>query len=150
MRPARTTKPRPGLSVLVVEDNPDCASSMAALLSLTGHDAAVAADGPAAVEKARETPPDVVLLNIGLPGIDGFEVARRLRAQPGKPPFIIAVSGYGQDEDRRRSAEAGVDIHLLKPADPAQLLGILGRFRLVSTQGAPREPRALTVRTSRS
>jgi CheY-like chemotaxis protein len=116
------------LRVLVVEDDPDCASSTAMLLKATGHEAHVGADGPSGVRKARELAPDVVLLDLGLPGMSGYEVARRLRADCEKPPFIIAMTGYGQEEAVRRSREAGIDLHLVKPVDPAALGGVLKRF----------------------
>jgi two-component system OmpR family response regulator len=118
--------PPPGLRVLVVEDHADTADSLALLLTLFGHEVRVARDGPTALEMARAFPPDVVLLDIGLPGIDGWQVAERLRQQSGqKRPLLIAVTGYGQDADHRRSQEAGIDLHLLKPVDPDQLRRLL-------------------------
>ena len=99
---------------------------MARLLKLLGHEVAVAHDGPEAIEVAREHRPDFVLLDIGLPGMDGYEVAARLRQEECcKDAVIIAVSGYGQDEDRRRSKEAGFDHHLIKPLDHDALLSLL-------------------------
>jgi DNA-binding response OmpR family regulator len=119
------------LRVLVVEDDPDCASSTAMLLHVSGHEAHIGTDGPSGVRKARELAPDVVLLDIGLPGMSGYDVARRLRADSEKPPFIIAVSGHGQEEAVRQSREAGIDLHLVKPVDPAALAGLLSRFENV-------------------
>jgi CheY-like chemotaxis protein len=122
------------LLILVVEDNEDGAESTAALLQLHGHRVLVACDGAAAVSLAADAPPDVALLDICLPGLNGWEVARWLREQTagtGRRPLLIAVTGVGSDADRRRSAEAGIDLHLLKPVDPAALIGLLDRFRRV-------------------
>jgi two-component system CheB/CheR fusion protein len=118
--------------VLLVEDNPDSSWSLALLLGLDGHHVEAAADGPAALRAAGQAPPDVVLLDIGLPGMDGYEVARRLGEQATvKRPLLVAVTGFGTEEDRRRSREAGIDLHLTKPVDPGQLLRLLGRFRRI-------------------
>lgn len=107
-----------GMKVLVVDDNVDSAMGLGRLLSRRGYSIRLAHEGLAAIEIAREFVPEVVLLDIGLPGIDGYEVARRLRQMPGSAlAFIVAVSGYGQSEDRRRSREAGFDEHLTKPVD---------------------------------
>ena len=104
--------------ILVVDDNVDTARGMARLLKLLGHDVQTAHDGPSALDAARTLRPEFVLLDIGLPGMDGYEVARRLRRGGVlQGAVIIAVSGYGQDEDRRRSREAGFDHHLVKPVD---------------------------------
>jgi DNA-binding response OmpR family regulator len=117
------------LRVLVVEDDEDTAASMALLLRLDGHEVRVAGEGGAALREAQDRPPDVVLLDIGLPGLDGYEVAKRLRERAaGKQPLVIAVTGRDQDEARRRSAEAGIDLHLLKPADPDGLRQMLKRW----------------------
>ena len=117
------------MRVLIVEDNRDSAKSMAMLVRLLGYKAIVAFDGPTALAEFEADPADVVLLDIGLPRMDGFEVARRLRTHAvHKLPFIIAITGYGQDEDRRRSQEVGIDLHLLKPADPEELERMLSRL----------------------
>jgi PAS domain S-box-containing protein len=122
-RPVATRR----LRVLVVEDNRDAADSLKALLEAFGHEAAVAYTGPAGVEAARREGPDVVVCDIGLPGMDGFAVARALRGCPETANTrLIAVTGYGQDGDRERALAAGFDGHLVKPADPAKLLGLLG------------------------
>jgi two-component system CheB/CheR fusion protein len=104
---------------LIIEDNVDAAESLSLLLQLTGHEADVAFDGSAGVEKARSFRPEVVLCDIGLPGLlDGYGVARAFRADPElRSAFLIALTGYGQEEDRRRALEAGFDTHLTKPAD---------------------------------
>jgi CheY-like chemotaxis protein len=124
---------RPGLRVLVVEDDPDLAVDLAGWLDLRGHRARVAPDGPTALQAVEDDSPDVVLLDIGLPGIDGFEVARRVRddispAMP-KSPLVIAVTGRSDDEDLRRSRQAGIHLHLTKPVDVEQLSHVLERFQ---------------------
>ena len=117
-----------GLRILVVEDKPDAAEMLRILLVLLGHEVAVAHTGPEGVEAARRGPPDVVLCDIGLPGLDGYGVARALRQDPATAGVrLIAVTGYGSDEDRRRSREAGFDLHLTKPVDPADLQPLLTR-----------------------
>jgi CheY-like chemotaxis protein len=99
---------------------------MVRLLKLLGNDVVVVYDGPSAIVKARILRPEYVLLDIGLPGMDGYDVARQLREEPGcKTAVIIAVSGYGQEEDRRRSRDAGFDHHLVKPVDFDSLLPLL-------------------------
>ncbi len=113
--------------VLVVDDQADAARSLARLLKAWGHEVHVAHDGPAALEAAQAHGPELVLLDIGLPGMDGHEVARRLRATARNGLQIIALTGYGQEEDRSRSREAGFDDHLVKPVDPEDLRRILGR-----------------------
>jgi CheY-like chemotaxis protein len=112
--------------VLIVDDYVDAAASMAALMKVDGHDVRVTHDGPAALELAREFKPTIVLLDIGLPGMNGFEVARALRALPETCDcLLVAVSGYGQAEDQRQSREAGFDRHLVKPVDLAELQEIV-------------------------
>ncbi len=120
------------LKVLVVEDDPDGAETLALILELYGFDVRVMPDGLTALDAAQADQPDVILLDLGLPGLDGHEVARRLTARAAwKRPFLIAVTGYGSDTDRRRSAQAGVDLHLVKPVDPEQLVGLLRKFRAI-------------------
>jgi len=120
---------RPGSRVLVVDDNLDTARGLARLLKLLGHEVRTAHGGPEALVEARGFAPDVVLLDIGLPGMSGYEVATALRTEPALGPdlTIIAVSGYGQEEERRRSREAGFDYHLVKPVDHETLLALLAR-----------------------
>ncbi len=119
------------LRILVVEDERDTADSWAILFRSRGHDVALARDGPNALRMAQEQPPDVAILDFGLPmGMNGCEVGRRLRATaPGRKPLLIAVTGYGRDEDKRRCEEAGIDLHLLKPADPEALLRLLDTYK---------------------
>jgi CheY-like chemotaxis protein len=112
--------------VLVVDDNVDAADSIAWLLQLGGHEVRVAYDGPTALLIAQAFRPQVVLLDIGMPGMDGYEVCRRLRQQPGtERAVLIALTGWGQDEDRRRSGEAGFDHHFVKPVEPSALQKLL-------------------------
>ena len=116
--------------VLIVDDNLDGTRVLARILRVRGHEVRVAHDGPSALEEARADPPDVVLLDIGLPGMDGYEVAGRLRELEGPDrSLLVAVTGYGQEEDRRRSREAGFDHHLVKPVDPKSLEEFLSRER---------------------
>jgi signal transduction histidine kinase len=108
--------------VMVVEDNLDSAEAMMLMLRAMGHQVTLANDGREALDMARREVPDVILLDIGLPGLDGYQLARRLRGMPEtRAARLIAVSGYGQDSDRERSAAAGFDLHLVKPVDPAAL-----------------------------
>ncbi len=112
--------------VLVVDDNIDSAESLAMLLKLWGHEVRTAYEGRSALTMARGGWPDVVLLDIGLPEMDGNEVARRLREEHGPArPRLVAVTGYGQQEDRLRSRQAGFDHHIVKPVDPEELLAAL-------------------------
>jgi CheY-like chemotaxis protein len=125
----------PSLQVLVVEDDPELAAGLAGWLGRCGHAARVAPDGPTAVRAAQASPPDVVLLDLGLPGMDGLEVARRVHEgvapTTAKAPLVIAVTGRGSDDDRRRSEEAGIDLHLTKPVDAGLLLRVLRRFQAI-------------------
>jgi CheY-like chemotaxis protein len=115
-----------GRRVLVVDDNADAREALQYLLEEDGHEVTSAGDGPAAIEEARRSRPEVVLLDIGLPGMDGYEVARVLRTEPGcRGALIVAVSGYGQADDRARSRLAGFDQHLLKPVSPERLLEVV-------------------------
>jgi len=125
---APASSPQPTSRILVVDDNVDTARGMARLLTLLGHDVKTAHDGSEAIGVARAHKPEVVLLDIGLPGMDGYEVAAKLR-QDGccQGAVFIAISGYGQDEDRRRSKEAGFDYHLVKPIDHNALLTLLSQ-----------------------
>jgi PAS domain S-box-containing protein len=118
------------LRVLVVDDNRDSAESMALLLRVSGHQAWVASDGAGALALAREHSPGAVVLDIGLPGMDGYQVARALRALPQTgDSLLIALTGYGQEEDRRRSQDAGFDKHFVKPVDPESLFEALARHQ---------------------
>jgi CheY-like chemotaxis protein len=113
--------------ILIVDDNVDAAQSLAKLLSTGGCEVRYVHDGRAAINAVQSAGSDIVLLDIGLPGMDGFEVARRLRRIPGLLALrIIAVTGYGSDLDRERAKEAGFDHHLVKPVDLDELFNLLG------------------------
>lgn len=113
--------------VLVVDDNIDAANSLAAILRMLGHEVHVALDGHSALQIAMRVRPQLVLLDIGLPGLDGFTVARRLRDELNLARLkIIAITGHGREEDRLHCIEAGIDHYLIKPVDPAFLTSLLG------------------------
>jgi two-component system CheB/CheR fusion protein len=134
----------PARRVLVIEDNVDHAETLRALLALGGHEVEEAHDGPAGVEKAHAFRPDIVLCDIGLPGMNGYEVARALRVDPvHDATLLVAVTGYTQPEDKRRSAKAGFDHHLGKPVTLEQLESIMA-----SCGGRP--IKALAAQASRS
>ena len=116
------------MRILIVEDNRDAADSLRILLELLGHQVAIAHSGIEGVELARTWHPDVVLCDIGLPGMDGYGVAGALRHDPAtsRTP-LIALTGYGREEDRLRALQAGFDHHLTKPVDPRELLRYLSR-----------------------
>jgi len=119
-------EPARSLKVLVVEDNKDTAETMAAILKLAGHQVRLASDGPAALAAVDGFRPDAVFLDLGLPGMDGYEVAKRLRDRLNDPrPVLVAVSGYGGDDVRQRSRQAGFDHHLVKPADLVAVRSLL-------------------------
>ncbi len=112
--------------ILVVEDNADAAATMRDFLELSGHEVALASSGTDGVQAARQFHPEIVLCDLGLPGMDGYQVAAALRRDPDTASAkLIAVTGYGRDEDRRKSREAGFDQHLTKPVDPVQLRRLL-------------------------
>jgi CheY-like chemotaxis protein len=121
-------------SILVVDDNHDSANSLGMLLRLIGHTVQTAYDGASALTQALASPPDVMLLDIGLPGMSGLEVARRVREDGRlKHILLVALTGYGQEEDRQRSQGAGFDAHFVKPVD----LEVLERF--FAATGTPRK-----------
>jgi two-component system CheB/CheR fusion protein len=142
--PPQATRPREVSSsprrILVVEDNVDSAEAMLLLLRGIGHDVTVVSDGREAVDVAKQLQPEIILLDIGLPGMDGYELARRLRDMPEtRAARLIAVSGYGQQKDRARSRDAGFDTHLVKPVDPSTLT------EAINAVSDPREASALPV-----
>jgi CheY-like chemotaxis protein/anti-sigma regulatory factor (Ser/Thr protein kinase) len=110
-----------GRKILVVEDQADARRALQRLLQLWGHQVDVAEDGLRGVEMAMNNPPELALVDVGLPGLDGYEVARRIRTSMGKSVRLIALTGYGQPEDRERAFDAGFDLHLVKPVDRDQL-----------------------------
>lgn len=124
-------KPREGTvlarRVLVIEDNPDGRETLRLFFELKGHTVEVAADGVEGLDKALSWRPQAVIIDLGLPRLDGYEVARRLRAALGKSVLLIAHTGYGRAEDRRRALEAGFDVHLVKPVDLDDLADWLDR-----------------------
>ncbi len=114
--------------VLVVDDDVDGANSWAILVGLWGYEVEVAHDGASALRAAEERAPDAVLLDIGLPLLDGYEVARRLRQRLGEKPFLLALTGRAQPLDRVAAAEAGIDLHFAKPTDPDEILAALKKL----------------------
>jgi CheY-like chemotaxis protein len=126
-----TGQSTPKRRLLVVDDNKDAAESMSMLLEMWGHDVAYACDGPSALETAEQWQPQAVFLDIGLPGMDGYEVAERLRELPhAKDAVLIAITGYGQEDDRVRSRRAGIDHHLVKPVAPDALRSLIDSLHL--------------------
>jgi CheY-like chemotaxis protein len=120
--------PRRDVRILVVDDNRDAALSLATFLRITGNEVRTAHDGNDAIAAATSFRPHVMVLDIGMPGRNGYDVARHMREQPwGKDILLVAVTGWGQDEDRRRSDEAGFDAHLVKPIDPAEIERLLAQ-----------------------
>jgi CheY-like chemotaxis protein len=115
--------------VMLVDDNVDAAESLAQLLALSGHDARTAGDGNQALNLAKEFHPDVVFCDLGLPGMNGYEVAKELRLLPfGRDMVLAALTGYGQPSDREKSAQAGFDAHLVKPVDPSVIESFLDDY----------------------
>jgi PAS domain S-box-containing protein len=140
-------KVRPSLRILIVDDNLDAAESLAICLELEGHRTRRAGDGKSALVIAAEFQPQVAILDIGLPGMDGYELARCLRSQtrPGFPPLLVAATGWGTEEDRRQAREAGFDLHLVKPIDPEKLNQLItgveaGALLVPNGQGADGRP----------
>lgn len=126
---ASATPIRDDSRILIVDDNLDSAEALARLLALLGNDVQLAHDGPTALVLASSFQPKFVLLDIGLPGMDGYEVAAKLREEPScKSAVLIAVSGFGQTKDRMKSQEAGIDVHLVKPVDLDALLSVMDRM----------------------
>jgi signal transduction histidine kinase len=119
----RASAPR---RVLIVEDNEDAREMMRFALEYEGHTVLTAADGPAGITLAASAGPDIALIDIGLPGVDGYEVARRIRAVRGRTITLVALTGYGGSDDRERAEQAGFDVHLVKPVEPAKLADVIG------------------------
>jgi two-component system CheB/CheR fusion protein len=128
------------LRVLVIDDSPDMCASTARLVNLWVHDARVATDGLAALEAAAQFNPDVILLDIAMPGMDGYEVARRLRQEPGPArPLLVSMSGFVGTEFRLRALESGCDLHWIKPVEPEILQ------RLLAARAKTRDDRAFVT-----
>jgi len=122
---ARTVQRR---RVLIVDDNRDSVETMATLIRLSGHEIEMAHDGKTALEKAKSFKPEIILLDVGLPDMHGYEVAERLRAVPeNKSLVIVALTGYGNEEDRRRARDAGFDYHFVKPVDFTALESLINK-----------------------
>jgi signal transduction histidine kinase len=140
------TSPAPAVSaprrrILIVDDNRDALESLARLLQLAGHEIHQASDGPQALSVAAEQRPDLIMLDIGMPGMDGYEVAQRIRAADwGHAMVLVAVTGWGQESDRRRSREAGFDSHWVKPLDAQKLAALLGTLPPVASSVAAQAP----------
>jgi len=117
----------PQARVLVVDDNEDAANSLATLLEVMGYEVRTAYDGPEAIEAADEFQPAVALLDIGLPRLSGYDIARHVRERRGTEVLLVAITGWGQEDDRRRAREAGFDHHFTKPADFEVLLELIGQ-----------------------
>ena len=118
------------LMVMIVEDNEDAAESMALLVQSWGHEVLVAKDGRNALELLRDKRPEIVLIDIGLPSMNGYEVARRIRAMPEMAEvFLVALTGYGREQDRNAALQAGFNIHLVKPLEPDRLQTLLSSLR---------------------
>jgi CheY-like chemotaxis protein len=126
--PAPAARPVVEKSVLIVEDNPDVAETLRVILEMSGHRARTAGTGRQAIEETCADPPDVALVDIGLPDIDGCEVGRAVRSQPrGQAVYLVALTGYGAPFDRDRVLRAGFDVYLVKPVDPNKLLDVIAQ-----------------------
>jgi CheY-like chemotaxis protein len=127
--------------VIVVDDNADAAVTLASLLDLIGYEVQVANDGFAALEIGRQFRPQIGLLDIGMPGMNGYELARRIRAEAwGASVLLVAVTGWGQDADRRQALESGFDHHLTKPVDTQELQALLANLQNSGQPGRPSQP----------
>jgi CheY-like chemotaxis protein len=131
---------RSGIRVLVVDDYPDSANSMAMLLKLHGHEVDVALDGKAALQQAAVKQPDVVLLDIAMPGMSGYEVARGLRAMFQQQVWLVAITAHGFEEDRKCCQEAGFDLHFVKPADPREVQALVRGLAVARAFSSRRPP----------
>ena len=124
--PAKPRDAVPPRTVLLVDDNVDGIEAMSMILRRSGHDVRIALDGVAALAEAATFQPEVVLLDIGMPGMSGYELAKRLRQMPfGERAILVAITGWGQPSDREHARAAGFDYHMTKPADPAALRTVL-------------------------
>jgi CheY-like chemotaxis protein len=133
--PAACTRRR----ILLVEDNDDAREMLRLVLSRDGHEVLEARDGRTGTEVALRLLPDVAVIDVGLPGVDGYEVARSIRRHPdGRRMQLVALTGYGQPEDRRRAVDAGFDHHFVKPVDPLRLAAVLGGQALEAGEALPR------------
>jgi len=131
-----------GARIVLVEDNVDIRETLAELLVLDGYQVDGAGDGPQGLSRILARPPDVALIDVGLPGFDGYELARRVRAQLGQAPVLIAMTGYGQPDDRARAFDAGFDEHVVKPVSLEDLAAAIERTRRKKSEGATPGDRA--------
>jgi CheY-like chemotaxis protein len=115
----------PGTRILVVDDSVDSAETLGELLRIWGHEVRLAHDGPGAIEAARDYRPEVILLDIGLPGMDGFAVAQQMKKEGIAGRMLVALTGYGEQQDRQRTRQVGFHHHLVKPIDPDALQKLL-------------------------
>ena len=155
MKAKSTDQATPGRCVLIIDDNEDLALSQASLLQYYGCRVEVAYDGWEGLRLATQKPHDVIFIDIGLPGMSGYEVVRAIRSALADPPILLAQTAYGQPEDRRKSHEAGFDAHLVKPVDPGEIIRhvLRGREALQdkdSNSGDESPPRSLPPRNPRS
>jgi len=116
-------------TVVIVEDNRDAREMLRTTLELERYVVTTAADGLAGLREIRRANPDLVLIDLGLPGLDGFETARQVRAMVGEDVLLVALTGYGDAESRRRAIDAGFDLHVVKPVDPEELLRLIAAYR---------------------
>jgi len=136
---------RTGRRILLVDDNRDAAETLQALLQMEGHTVALAFGGQSALDQVVHLKPEVVILDIGLPDVSGYDVARKLRADASSSaPLLVALTGYGREQDRQAVMEAGFDHHLVKPANPATLMEILLNERWSTAGTARRADMTLT------
>jgi CheY-like chemotaxis protein len=136
-----------GLRILIAEDNADGIGSMATWLRICGHDVEMATNGPTALAKARTDKADVVVLDLGLPGMSGYDVARQLSDhRTRQTPLLIAVTGVGREEDRQHSAEVAIDLHLVKPINPDDMQAVLKRFQQLLAEVSVYETGVTSVR----
>jgi CheY-like chemotaxis protein len=130
--PAPTPIPAPSdahLRIVIVEDNGDTRQMLRFALELAGHEVHEAIDGPSGLDTILRVRPDVALIDIGLPEFDGYEVTRKVRGALGGTLLLVALTGYGQPDDRRQALEAGFDAHLVKPVEPGALMDVISRTR---------------------
>jgi len=128
-RPAKAEYSAVKRRILIADDNKDVVESFAIMLQILGHVVFTAVDGVEALEKADQCRPDVIVLDVGMPKLDGYETAKRIRQQPwGGGVLLIAVTGWGNEKDKRKSAESGFNVHLVKPVDALSILNILDQM----------------------
>jgi len=135
--PRAPAAPRALRNILIIEDNRDAREMLRTALELEGYVVTTAIDGPAGVREVQRAAPDVLLIDLGLPGLDGFETARQIREVLGKGGLLVALTGYGDAESRRRALDAGFDLHMVKPTDPEELLRLISTYRRADSRSLP-------------